>query len=138
MTLYEAVGIDKSGIDVETGKELSHEETYGRMVELVGGVDAVRPYIPFTDEELAKAYASDPSFNTLPIEIWNYAAGFTQHVEPGTRRQLTTIHPGCGVLHLTEAHGIDVISLAEAVCLLKQAARMSVRNMAGKEDGTHA
>ena len=99
MTINEAIGI-KSINDV------SHEEKYFLLIDAVGGLDAVVPYIPFSLTSIKEALEHhDEHLNTLPLKTWDFAA---ENVKD---------------LMLRKAH-ITYSSLAERVCLLKAAARL--------------
>lgn len=52
MTLKEAVGVTSCHVDIKTGKELPHDEFYGRVVELLGGAEKVGEYIPVPLDEI--------------------------------------------------------------------------------------
>lgn len=129
MTLYEAVGIKNGDTDIKTGNKLSFQEIFTRMVNFLGGPEVFTQYLPLEGDELVKAYKNDPTLNNMPIQIWNSRSGFTQYTERKTLKRVTEIHPGWGVLRLTESHGINEIGMSTTVCLLKQAARMLAENI---------
>lgn len=56
MTISEATGIHQCNIDKATGKELSFRERYTRYIDYLGGLDAVKPYIPFELNYLIPKY----------------------------------------------------------------------------------
>ena len=93
---------------------------YGAIIDKLGGPDAIRPYIPFSDEDLEKSLAEDEHFNTklTPIHSWDRATGITY--QNGKRIQTA---PPSGLLPLLVAHGITHVSQASCVCILKEAAR---------------
>jgi Lar family restriction alleviation protein len=112
----EAIGVKMGNIDTETGAELSHYEVYGRAIELLGGLDAVKPYIPFSIPFLRERYKEDYHFNNTQIAAWDYAAGFEPYKED--------VKPtGKGLWALYRKAGIDCVSCSEGVCILKEAAR---------------
>lgn len=120
MTLKEAIGVNVD-IDLKTGKFLTHQEIFRRIIEFLGGVDEVAPYIPFTLDELKKSYSEDSSFNTptTPMYKWNIASGFIcwdGDCRP-IRGELWTLY---------KEHGITTASNADGVCILKEAARQLI------------
>lgn len=116
MTLKEAIGVHMGNIDVETGKELSHSEVYGRAIELLGGLDEVAKYVPYPVDVIRKKLKKDWYLNNTKITAWNFAAGFMR--SRGTCKLV-----GCGIWELYRKHNITSASCAEGVCLLKEAAR---------------
>ena len=119
MTISEATGIHQCNIDKATGKELSHRERYTRYIDYLGGMDAVKPYIPFELDYLAQKYHEDPLLNNTSILIWDNAAGFRCF-------RLDAILTYDGLWNLYRQHGIDTASCATGVCILKEAARMLI------------
>ena len=98
MTINEAIGI-------KSVSEVSHEEKYTRLINAVGGLDAVIPCIPFSLIHIKQALENyDEHLNTLPLKTWDFAAEKAKD------------------LMYRKAH-ITCSSLAERVCLLKEAAR---------------
>ena len=119
MTISEATGIHQCNIDKATGKELSHRERYTRYIDYLGGMDAVKPYVPFELDYLAQKYHEDPLLNNTSISIWDNAAGFRCF-------RLDAILTYDGLWNLYRQHGIDTASCATGVCILKEAARMLI------------
>lgn len=119
MTLNEATGIHKFDVDKITGHELSHRERYTRYIDYLGGLDAVKPYIPFELDYLAQKYHEDSLLNNTSILIWDNAAGFRCFM-------LDAIPTYGGLWNLYRQHGIDTVSCATGVCILKEAARMLI------------
>lgn len=123
MTLREAIGV-KVDTDTKTGEKLDHSEIYGRAIELLGGLDAVARYIPFSMDVIRKALKTDPYLNNTPIRMWDVAAGFQCGVFRNAHRAQYECRPtGCGLWSLYREHGITGASCAEGVCILKEAAR---------------
>ena len=91
MTISEATGIHQCNIDKATGKELGFRERYTRYIDYLGGLDAVKPYIPFELNYLISKYRKDRLFNNTPISVWDNAAGF---IAPGSMRPLHTADSG--------------------------------------------
>lgn len=99
MTINEVIGI-KSSVDI------SHEEKYARLINAVGGLDAVIPLIPYSLTRIKNALENhDEHLNTLPLRAWDSSAD--TYVKD---------------LMYRKAH-ITYSSLSERVCLLKEAAR---------------
>lgn len=116
MNIYSAVNIKQSNIDITTGKKLSHAEVYDRIVDYLGGLSAVAPYIPFEIEKIREALKKDEHLNNLPLRIWDTAAGF--------RIEGPNATPTFGELwDLYRANGINLACPATGVCILKHAAR---------------
>ena len=82
--------------------------------------------VPYTKEELTKAYRKDVNFSSLPIKRWDHAAGFlvandnkhgTQRVTQHSERSLLNFFP----------KDVDCVTLSECVGILKQCAVMIVQ-----------
>lgn len=117
MTLNEATRIHQRNIDKATGKELGFRERYTRYIDYLGGLDAVKPYIPFELDYLIPKYKNDRLFNNTPMSAWDNAAGF--------RRIGSDATPTYGGLwDLYRQHGINAASCAIGVCILKEVAAM--------------
>lgn len=124
MTLQEAIGVHRCDIDIKTGERLTHSDIYGRAIDLLGGLDAVAPYIPFPVEVIRKALKTDLHLNNTPIRRWDAAAGF--QVSRGDCRPT-----GGGLWYLYRMHGITSASCSDGVCVLKEAARRLVAREGG-------
>lgn len=112
----EAINVKNADIDTITGDKLTHSEIYTRAINLLGGLDAIIPYIPFELEEIKEALKTDERLNNLKMQKWDLASGFHCHAA-----NVTFI--GGGVWHLYRKAGITSASNAQGVCLLKEAAR---------------
>ena len=121
MTLNEATGIHHCDVDT-TGRELTHREKYTRYINYLGGLDAVKSYIPFEIEYLIPKYREDRWLNNTPIKTWDEAAGF-RCVGPDA------IPTYRGLWNLYRQHGINTASCATGVCMLKEAAAMLIENI---------
>lgn len=114
MTLKEAVGVCVD-VDVTTGQRLTHSEVYGRIIDYLGDLEAVAPYIPFEIPYLREKLKRDPWFNNTDMSKWDAAAGFR------------CCNSGCyctggGLWALYRSHGINCASCSDGVSLLKEAA----------------
>lgn len=103
MTLEQAINIRNCDVDIATGKKITHEEIYTRAINLLGGLDAVIPHIPFSIAKIKTALDDhDEHLNTLPLRTWDFASNFL-------RRRFNQV-------------GVTVIPISQCVCTLKQAA----------------
>ena len=116
MTLKEAVGVDAFCIDNETGKKVEHREFYSKVIELLGGLDVVKMFIPFSLIQIREALPKDKNLNNLPIDKWDRASGF--HCKGS---HCTFI--GGGITNLYGKAKITAFSNSDGVCILKEAAR---------------
>lgn len=115
MTLKEAVGV-RVDVDVKTGQKLTRSEVCGRIIDYLGGLEAIAPYIPFEIPYLREKLKRDPWFNNTDMSKWDAAAGFR------------CCNSGCyctggGLWALYRSHGVNCASCSDGVSLLKEAAR---------------
>lgn len=115
MTLKEAVGV-RVDVDVKTGQRLTHSEVYGRIIDYLGGLKAVAPYIPFEIPYLREKLKRDPWLNNTDMSKWDAAAGFRCS-------RSDCFASGGGLWALYRSHGITGASCSDGVSLLKEAAR---------------
>ena len=120
MKLSEFMGIKNANTDIETGVRMEHRAIYRRCIERLGGLEAVKPYIPFTIEQIVKAVAKDENLNNLPLDKWDVASGFKWKWTPNGD---VGGFIGGGIWSLYKKFGIDSASNAQGVCILKEAAR---------------
>lgn len=99
-------------------RDLSHEEKYGRIIDALG-FENVKKCLPFTEDEIRKAYAEDKHLNTLPLKKWSLAAGFETNGSD-------VKHVGSPLTFLYSAIGVNAYSCSEGVCILKECARRSI------------
>lgn len=116
MTLSEFMGIKNADIDIETGKRMDHRSIYRRCIQRLGGLNVVKPYIPFSLNQIKDALQEDECLNSLSMEKWDRASGFCC-------RNADCIFIGTGIVHLYKKYGITSFSNAQGVCILKEAAR---------------
>ena len=133
MTIQNAVGVRNCNIDVKTGKQLSHEEVYGRVIEFLGGLDEVAKFLPFDLDTLTKAFECDEHFNSIPLKVWDYAAGFETHVIFNSGQTQTCRNIGAGIVQLYRRHKITEYSCSDGVCILKETARRLIIRQKGGE-----
>lgn len=130
MNFREFICLDSHDRDRKTGKMVEHREKYRRIIEKLGGISAIQPYIPYSVEELREAYKKDAYFNSLSMRNWDIASGFWTSLGNCER-----IH-GAPILRLYARHGVTLVSNAESVCVLKEAARMLVEAAEAPPDMT--
>lgn len=130
MTFSEFAGVKCADIDIETGNRMAHRDIYRRAIDRLGGLEKVKPYIPFTLEEIQKAIPKDEHLNNLPMRSWDYASGFNTHKDRWGCEQVTP-HGG-GLWRLYRENGITSASNSQGVCLLKEAAKEWVEEETGK------
>ena len=116
MTIKEAIRVKNANIDMDTGRKLGYSEIYGRAIDYLGGLEAVKQYIPYDLETLKKAYKKDKHFNNLSMSKWNRMAGWDIGCSFG----------GGGIWNLYRQHKINSASCSDGVCILKEAARLWV------------
>lgn len=127
MTIREFLNLDSYDKDRTTGEELTHEQKYDKLIDLLGR-DSVIACVPFTAEQIKREIKKDRYLNTLSMKKWDMAGGFivTTNYKTGTqdirhfRSQLSDIFV---------AHGINSWSPADGVCTLKEAARLMVQEV---------
>ena len=115
MTLKEAVGVNAFCIDNETGERVEHRELYSRIIELLGGLDAVIPFIPFSRFAIKDMLQKDEHMN-FRMDLWDRASGFNC-------RFADCYYIGGGITRLYAKAKITEFSCSDGVCILKEAAR---------------
>lgn len=94
-----------------------HNEKYDTLIEQIGGLDKIIPFLPVSREEIKKALEEgDEHLNSISLNKWDYASG---------RRSMKADDY---FLLYTYEHEIwpTNLSLAERVCILKRAAKRLV------------
>lgn len=124
MDFKTAIRVHKCDIDMDTGERLSHSEIYGRMIDKLGGADAVWKCVPFTLEEIQEAIKTDKNLNNLPMSAWDAAGGWFPYIARGGHQDFRAIWSPLRGLLL--GNGITCFSPSECVCLLKECARRKV------------
>lgn len=103
-----------------------HDTFYDAVIDYLGGLDAVAPFVPATKEEIVHALSTENKLNSIPLKKWDAAAGF-EFCGIKCERRTNDFQ----ILLLT--NGIRVYSPSECVCLLKRAAERIAKT---KEDET--
>ncbi len=120
MDIDKAIRVHRGNIDMDTGERLSHSEIYGRIIDKLGGVDAVWKCVPFTLEQVQQALKTDEHLNNLPMKKWDIASGFRCFICKG--KELVKPIPSQLRGMLLKA-GINCYSNSQGVCILKECAR---------------
>lgn len=92
-----------------------HDIFYDAVIDYLGGLDAITPFVPATKEEIKQALKTDNKLGAIPLRKWDAASGFefqghNCHRHPNSFQQMLV------------TNGIRVYSPSECVCLLKRAA----------------
>lgn len=103
MNVKQFANVDSLYRDMETGIELPWHDYMARVVNRIG-VNSIEPYIPFRIDDIREALKTDVYLNNLSMWKWEYAAE-------------------C-MVGLMLRNGIDIFSLSDRVCILKEAARI--------------
>lgn len=119
MTVNELISVVRCDIDAKTGQKISHREKYGRIIEKLGGIEAIIPMIPYGFDRLRDSCKDDQHFNDLPMRPWQLAAGFI--CASGD-----CVAIGSPLKNLLYRHGVTIMSCSENVCILKETARLWV------------
>lgn len=115
LDIMDAINV-KQNKDINTNKELTHEQIYDRLIDYLGGSEKIKPYIPFTEKEIQKAYATDPHLNNLKLITWSTAAGFEQKLQGKMMLKPNNFW------NFLRINGINKASCSQCVCLLKHTA----------------
>jgi hypothetical protein len=91
-------------LGLKYGSEMEHRAKYGKLVWDAGWYGKFLPWIPATKEELRKALEEDEHLNNIPLNKWDMSAHAVAWIMSNTL-------------------GINCLSLAECVCILKEAAK---------------
>lgn len=124
--LKEFAGVNDFCEDLATGKPLNRRKLYARVVDKLGGAHALEPYIPFTIDQLRRAYRVNPYFSTLPIQEWDVASGF--HVRLGGWDRLMY----APALDHYASRGLTEVNNPQSVAILKEAACQLVEEADGE------
>lgn len=117
MNLNRFIGLGKDCCYPD-GTTLTHSEFCNKIIEKLGGLNIIIPFIPFTLVEIVDALEKDKHLNTLSVEKWDAAAGF--RFEYG---KYNLIHH-LGIAQLYQRMKINSFSCSDGVSLLKSAARL--------------
>lgn len=101
---------------------ITHHEKYDCIINLIG-LDKLIPLVPFDKEEIKKAYSKDTHLNNLSYNKWKLASGFYVIRNPKTQNEDVFMIENSHLHKLLYSIDINIFSVAECVCLLKQTAR---------------
>lgn len=104
MNVKEFAGVN-SIYEKPNGEKMSHDELYTKVVNGIG-LALCEIHMPASIEDIRDALAEDPHLNNIKLEKWD-------RMHPSFRSAFRCI-------------GVNVLSLSDTVCTLKQAARMLV------------
>ena len=96
-----------------------HNEKYDKLIEQMGGLEKIIPFIPVSKETIQKALADgDEHLNSISLYKWDKAAGrFSASHWADSRGDYGMSFYGQHTIWPKQ------LSLAERVCVLKRAAR---------------
>lgn len=123
MTLKDYAGVDSFNRDIETGKALSHDEVYGRLIRRLGEAEVWR-FVPYDIEILCDKFRTDKYFNNTPMRTWDFAAGFETYADKYGAENVRWLQSGLSLWLVR--HGINTFSPSQCVSLLKQCAKRAV------------
>ena len=98
------------------------DKKYAKCINDIG-IETFRQLIPWSDDELIEAYATDRHFNSIKLKEWDQIAGFHENTSNGHISQFDS-----KLKHILHNSGINSYAPSQLVCLLKETARISVEN----------
>lgn len=122
MTIKKLFGLNAVLVD-ETGREWSHRELYGAVVERIG-LDRLIPLLPYDLDTLKEKLPQDQHFNNTSVAKWDSAGGWynLDRYSNGA----TLIHRQNAPLpHMLHQLGLTTWSCSDCVSILKEAARLA-------------
>lgn len=125
MNLKEFANVDSFWRDLDTGETIEWRDYMARIINKIG-INSIKPYIPYDMETLMERYRKgDIHFNdgNMSIKVWDRAAGFDSNINPQTKK-MDYNHSRRGLGPLLIHNGINLYSCSEAVCILKETARI--------------
>lgn len=99
--------------------DIPFREKYGKVVALIG-LENLKPLMPEDVETLAKKYEKDNALNNIPLGRWDAIAGNSAFVDKSGRQVYRS--GNSSLKSLLQRNGINEYSLAQLVCILKEAA----------------
>ena len=106
------MNFEKFGVSENT----EHSVKYSAVVNGLG-FNKVVDCLPFDLETIKKAIKEDVNLNNLPLAVWDEAAGFRFYGEKA-------VTVSSKLRDLLRENGITSYSCSQAVCILKECARM--------------
>ena len=90
-----------------------------RKIEYLGGIEALKRFVPYDLQTLRKAYLRDPSFNNLSMRTWTKAAGVFSVTSRQHEQLYSVAWETSPFIAYLKSKGITSISPSECVSLLK-------------------
>ena len=119
MNINELAGVHNANIDNVTGKEISHEEKYQRVISKLG-YEELKHCVPFTLEQIQKALPLDKHLNNLALIKWDAVSGVWVDNQSGRRGVQEYAH----IVKIYKRAGVTSFSQSDGVCILKETARL--------------
>lgn len=121
MDLRQFANVDSFLRDLESQETISWNEYMERIINKIG-LHRIKLFIPYGVECIREALKEDEHLNNLPLSSWDRASGYNLNTRFENRGQVVFYHTGFGQFLID--NGINIISLSECICILKEAARM--------------
>lgn len=127
MDLRRFANVDAFLRDLDTGKEIKWEEYMRRIIDKLG-LRNIERYLPYTINHLKEKLKEDVNLNNTYLEHWETCAGMVRSINRKTKI-LEYIPSYNGLSALFVRNGITCFSCSDGVCVLKEAARILVREV---------
>ena len=127
MNLKEFANVDVYYKDLDTGQDVPWEDYMHRVIEKLG-LHNIKPYIPYDLKYLKEKLKTDVHFNNTSLSAWDGATGFIPYKTKTGVQQYAPSHYS-GVSSLFVRNGITSFSVSDGVCVLKEAARVLIKEM---------
>lgn len=125
MNLRQFANVDSYYRDIDTGHEVPWKEYMARIIGKLG-LHNIKSYIPFSLDLIREKLKEDEHLNNTDIRSWDLATGFAPYINKNTKTQEYE-RTRYGLTSLFRMNGITCYSVSEGVCVLKEAARLLVR-----------
>lgn len=135
MNLKEFANVDSFYRDLDTGREIKWEDYMHRVIGKLG-LENIRPYLPYNIEHLQERFKSDENFNNTKLEHWETCAGMVRNINRNTK-VLEYIPTKDGLSAVFLRNGITCFSVSDGVCVLKEAAKILVKEECNEQKGNH-
>ena len=89
------------------------------------GINNLIPLLPCSKADIQQAYQKDPHLNSIPIALWDHAAGFYTVNDRRTGEEQIRLYQ-CQTLRtlLYRTYGVIIVAPSQMICILKTAAVM--------------
>ena len=135
MNLKEFANVDSLYRDLDTGHEVPWREYMHRIIGKLG-IENIKPYVPFSLDELKEKLKHDIHLNNTPLAVWDGASGFSFKVNRKTQTE-ECVPLRYGMKSMLKDNGITCYSPSECVCILKETARMLIEEVNHEQEGNH-